>query len=330
VKPRLTGIRKDEGTMASCVVKNWQGETVGSAELSLKVARPETAAHILYLALRRQMTNARQGNAHTKTRAEVRGGGRKPWKQKGTGRARAGSIRSPLWRKGGVIFGPRKREYNLAMNRKERQLALRTALQSRVEDLVVVEDFQEQLNPPKTRAVAQALLRWGVMEDQSALLIVAERSEAVERAVRNIARVKLIGLDQINVFDLLNVDWVLITVSALEQLKARWGSDAAPAVLETPSEDAPQADIAEDQALPGDGPEDQAVPESEHEEAEQTPAQPEAQENQAALQGRPADPQGPEEQTEEPQDPAEELAQGAEPSTVEEAEAAPAEEESDD
>lgn len=168
------------------------------------------------------------------------------------------------------------------------------------------------------------------MEDQSALLIVAERSEVVERAVRNIARVKLIGLDQINVFDLLNVDWVLITVSALEQLKARWGSDAAPAVLETPSEDAPQADIAEDQALPGDGPEDQAVPESEHEEAEQTPAQPEAQENQAALQGRPADPQGPEEQTEEPQDPAEELAQGAEPSTVEEAEAAPAEEESDD
>jgi LSU ribosomal protein L4P len=236
--------------MASCVVKNWQGETVGSAELSLKVARPETAAHILYLALRRQMTNARQGNAHTKTRAEVRGGGRKPWKQKGTGRARAGSIRSPLWRKGGVIFGPRKREYNLAMNRKERQLALRTALQSRVEDLVVVEDFQEQLNPPKTRAVAQALLRWGVMEDQSALLIVAERSEAVERAVRNIARVKLIGLDQINVFDLLNVDWVLITVSALEQLKARWGSDAAPAVLETPSEDAPQADLAEDQPCP--------------------------------------------------------------------------------
>lgn len=82
--------------MASCVVKNWQGETVGSAELSLKVARPETASHILYLALRRQMTNARQGNAHTKTRAEVRGGGRKPWRQKGTGRARAGSIRSPF------------------------------------------------------------------------------------------------------------------------------------------------------------------------------------------------------------------------------------------
>jgi large subunit ribosomal protein L4 len=214
--------------MASCVVKDWQGETVGSEELSLKVARPESATHILHLAVRRQMTNARQGNAHTKTRSEVRGGGRKPWKQKGTGRARAGSIRSPLWRKGGVIFGPRKREYNLAMNRKERQLALRTALQSRAEDLIVVQDFHDQLNPPKTREVAQALLRWGVMEDQSALLIVAERPEILERAVRNIARVKLIGLDQINVFDLLNVDWVLITTSALEQFKARWGSDASP------------------------------------------------------------------------------------------------------
>ncbi|MGQ9837605.1 MAG: 50S ribosomal protein L4 [Cyanobacteriota bacterium] len=214
--------------MASCVVKDWQGETVGEAELSLKVARPETASHLLYLAVRRQMINARQGNAHTKTRAEVRGGGRKPWKQKGTGRARAGSIRSPLWRKGGVIFGPRKREYNLAMNRKERQLALRTALQSRVEDLIVVQDFQSQLDPPKTREVAKALLRWGVMEDQSALLIVAERTENLERAVRNIARVKLIGLDQINVFDLLNVDWVLITTSAFEHLKARWGKGSLP------------------------------------------------------------------------------------------------------
>jgi large subunit ribosomal protein L4 len=236
--------------MASCVVKNWQGETVGSAELSFKVARPETASHVLYLALRRQMTNARQGNAHTKTRAEVRGGGRKPWRQKGTGRARAGSIRSPLWRKGGVVFGPRKREYNLAMNRKERQLALRTALQSRVEDLIVVEDFQDQLNPPKTRVMAQALLRWGVREDQSALLIVAERSEMVERAVRNIARVKLVGLDQLNVFDLLKVDWVLITTSALEKLKARWGSGAAAAAPDqaNPLED--QAQVAEQEAQP--------------------------------------------------------------------------------
>jgi len=321
--------------MASCVVKNWQGETVGSAELSLKVARPETASHILYLALRRQMTNARQGNAHTKTRAEVRGGGRKPWRQKGTGRARAGSIRSPLWRKGGVIFGPRKREYNLAMNRKERQLALRTALQSRVEDLIVVEDFQEQLNPPKTRAVAQALLRWGVMEDQSALLIVAERSEVVERAVRNIARVKLIGLDQLNVFDLLNVDWVLITTSALEKLKARWGSGAATAAPTQADHLEDQAQAAEREAWQVEQVEGQSQEQEEQAEAQAQPEDPQA--HQVAL----ANPQVQETQEEELAPEEEREAQGqaelareaepiAQPPAVEEAETAAAEEEDDD
>ncbi len=203
--------------MASCTIKDWQGQSVGSADLNLAVARPETARHLLYLALRRQSTNARQGNAHSKTRTEVRGGGRKPWKQKGTGRARAGSIRSPLWRKGGVIFGPRKREFNLDMNRKERRLALRTAFQSRVEDMIVVQDFSSQLAAqPKTREMAQALLRWGVAEDQSALVIVAEKNDFVWRATRNIARTKLITVNNLNVFDLLNVDWIIITEPAFE------------------------------------------------------------------------------------------------------------------
>lgn len=203
--------------MASCTIKDWQGQSIGSADLNLAVARPETARHLLYLALRRQSTNARQGNAHSKTRTEVRGGGRKPWKQKGTGRARAGSIRSPLWRKGGVIFGPRKREFNLDMNRKERRLALRTAFQSRVEDMIVVQDFSSQLaDQPKTREMAQALLRWGVAEDQSALVIVAEKNDFVWRATRNIARAKLITVNNLNVFDLLNVDWIIITEPAFE------------------------------------------------------------------------------------------------------------------
>ncbi len=203
--------------MASCTIKDWQGQSIGSADLNLAVARPETARHLLYLALRRQSTNARQGNAHSKTRTEVRGGGRKPWKQKGTGRARAGSIRSPLWRKGGVIFGPRKREFNLDMNRKERRLALRTAFQSRVEDMIVVQDFSSQLSAqPKTREMAQALLRWGVAQDQSALVIVAEKNDFVWRATRNIARAKLITVNNLNVFDLLNVDWIIITEPAFE------------------------------------------------------------------------------------------------------------------
>ncbi len=91
--------------MVNCVVRNWQGEEVGETTLELRVANEENASHIVHRALTRQLNNARQGNASTKTRSEVRGGGRKPWRQKGTGRARAGSIRSPLWRGGGVIFG---------------------------------------------------------------------------------------------------------------------------------------------------------------------------------------------------------------------------------
>ncbi len=256
--------------MANCAIKDWLGEEVGQAELDLPVAKPETASHLLYLALRRQMTNARQGNAHTKTRSEVRGGGRKPWKQKGTGRARAGSIRSPLWRKGGVIFGPRKREFNLKMNRKERRLALRTALQSRADDLIVVREFVENLQPiPKTRDVAQALLRWGVMEDQSALLIVSEKTEALERASRNIARLKLITANNINIFDLLNVDWILVTESALDLLKR--GLMGEKGVLAPRKSDpgnteellpassngaTPEPEVAEEMGMEAEGPQD--------------------------------------------------------------------------
>ena len=110
--------------MVNCVVKNRQGENAGEATLELKVAKEENAEHIVHRALVRQQNNARQGTASRKTRAEVRGGGRKPWRQKGTGRARAGSSRSPLWRGGGVIFGPKPRDYSTKMNRKERRLAL--------------------------------------------------------------------------------------------------------------------------------------------------------------------------------------------------------------
>ena len=105
--------------MVNCVVKNWQGEDAGEATLELKVAKSENAEHIVHRALVRQLNNARQGTASTKTRAEVRGGGRKPWRQKGTGRARAGSIRSPLWRGGGVIFGPKPRDYSTKIRNKQ-------------------------------------------------------------------------------------------------------------------------------------------------------------------------------------------------------------------
>jgi large subunit ribosomal protein L4 len=205
--------------MVECAVKNWQGEQIGQKSFELRVAREETAAHVVHRALVMQLTNARRGTANTKTRAEVRGGGRKPWRQKGTGRARAGSIRSPLWRGGGVIFGPKPREYNLNMNRKERRLALRTAFMSRADDLIVVEDFSEQLPRPKTKELVSAIARWGSHPEQKTLLITSTPNENVYLSARNVENLKLIYADGLNVYDLLNADKIIVTASALEKIQ---------------------------------------------------------------------------------------------------------------
>jgi large subunit ribosomal protein L4 len=205
--------------MVESVVKNWQGEQVGETTFELRVAKEETASHIVHRALVRQLNNARQGNASTKTRSEVRGGGRKPWRQKGTGRARAGSIRSPLWRGGGVIFGPKPRDFNLKLNRKERRLALRTALVGRADDLIVVEEFNEQLSRPRTKDLLAALARWGAAPETKTLLILSEPPENVYLSARNIENLKLIAADQLNVYDLLHADKIVLTTSALEKIQ---------------------------------------------------------------------------------------------------------------
>jgi len=205
--------------MVESVIKNWQGEQVGQTTFDLRVAKEETASHIVHRALVRQSTNARQGNASTKTRSEVRGGGRKPWRQKGTGRARAGSIRSPLWRGGGVIFGPKPRDFNLKMNRKERRLALRTAFVSRAEDLIVVQEFGNELQRPKTKDLLAAFARWGVEPEQKTLLILSEIAENVLLSARNIENLKLIPADQLNVFDLLHADKIVVTESTLQKIQ---------------------------------------------------------------------------------------------------------------
>ncbi len=205
--------------MVECVVKNWEGQEAGKASLELQVAKEESASHIVHRALVRQMNNARQGTASTKTRAEVRGGGRKPWRQKGTGRARAGSNRSPLWRGGGVIFGPKPRDYSVKMNRKERRLALRTVLQSRVDDLVVVEGFEDKFSRPKSRELLDAIARWGIDPNAKILLVIAERQELVYLSARNIENVKLITAVNLNVHDLLNADHLVITSPALEAIQ---------------------------------------------------------------------------------------------------------------
>ena len=211
--------------MANCVVRDWQGNEAGSATIELAVAKEENAVHIVHRALIRQTNNARQGTACAKTRAEVRGGGRKPWKQKGTGRARAGSIRSPLWRGGGVIFGPKPKDYNMKMNRKERRLALRTAVMSRIEDTIVVQDFATNLAQPKTKEFVQAMARWGVEADSKVLIIVAQVEDNTLLSIRNIGNVKMISASGLNVFDLLNADQIVATAEAIAKIQEVYNDD---------------------------------------------------------------------------------------------------------
>ncbi|MBO0349586.1 50S ribosomal protein L4 [Phormidium pseudopriestleyi FRX01] len=209
--------------MVNCVVRNWEGEQVAEATIDLRVASEENASHIVHRAVTRQLNQARQGTASTKTRAEVRGGGRKPWRQKGTGRARAGSIRSPLWRGGGVIFGPKPRDYDVKMNRKERRLALRTALISRSEDMIVVEEFADKLPRPKTKDLLSAIARWGVDADSTVLLIVDQRDDNVYLSARNVENIKLIAVNQLNVYDLVAADKIVTTAAALAKVQEVYG-----------------------------------------------------------------------------------------------------------
>jgi len=209
--------------MAHVVVHDWQGKESGKASLDLKVAKETSAADLRHRAVVRQLANARQGTASTLTRAEVAGGGRKPYKQKGTGRARQGSIRTPLKPGGGVVFGPKPRSYELAMNRKERRLALRTALMSRVADIVAVQGFGSELDTPKTKEITAALARFGIEANTKVLLILDNASEAIRLSVRNLEKVRLIAADQLNVFDLLHASKLVVSEEALAKIQEVYG-----------------------------------------------------------------------------------------------------------
>jgi large subunit ribosomal protein L4 len=209
--------------MTHCVVRDWQGKESGKATLDLKVAKETSANDLLHRAVVRQLAHARQGTASTLTRAEVAGGGRKPYKQKGTGRARQGSIRTPLRPGGGVVFGPKPRSYELGMNRKERRLALRTALMARLDDLIVVKGFGSGLDTPKTREITAALGRFGIEAGTKVLLILDGASEAVKLSVRNLEKVKLIAADQLNVFDLLHAGKLVVSEEALAKIQEVYG-----------------------------------------------------------------------------------------------------------
>ena len=210
--------------MTTLETLKWDGKKAGKVSIDLKVAKETSSADLIHRAVLRQLANKRQGTASTLTRSEVRGGGRKPYKQKGTGRARQGSIRTPLRPGGGVIFGPKPRSYNLDMNRKERRLALRTALMSRISDIKAVEDFGSSLDAPKTSEIINGLSRLGIDKTEKVLVILDSPSDVIRKSIKNIEKVKLISADQLNVFDILNANKLVIGQSAINKIQEVYAS----------------------------------------------------------------------------------------------------------
>ena len=210
--------------MTTLETLKWDGKKAGKVSIDLKVAKETSSADLIHRAILRQLANKRQGTASTLTRSEVRGGGRKPYKQKGTGRARQGSIRTPLRPGGGVIFGPKPRSYNLDMNRKERRLALRTALMSRVSDIKAVEDFGSNIDQPKTSEIVNGLSRLGIEKTEKVLVILDSPSDIIKKSINNIEKVKLIAADQLNVFDILNANKLVIGQSAINKIQEVYAS----------------------------------------------------------------------------------------------------------
>jgi len=197
------------------------GETVGEIELNDAVFGIEPNVAVMHQALLRQMANARLGTHDTKTRGEVAGGGRKPWAEKGTGRARQGTIRAPHWRGGGIVFGPTPRSYAQKMNRKMRRLALRSALSVKASENQLVVVDQMTMDAVKTREMVSCLDRLGV--DSSVLMLLPERNEMVELSARNLPYVKVQRATNLSVRDLLGYDYVMVTRGAVEQIEGILG-----------------------------------------------------------------------------------------------------------
>lgn len=207
--------------MASTKVLDIKGKKVGDIELDDTVFGVEPSQGTMHTALVRQLANARSGSASTLTRSEVRGGGRKPWRQKGTGRARAGSIRSPLWNGGGVIFGPKPRSFNQSMPKKMRRVALRSSLSTRKDDIIIVKDF-DSVKEAKTKAFCQ-ILKDLELCGQKVLVVLdfeCDSCKYVQLSARNIEKVKVIHASNINVKDLLEADKILTTERTLNALNS--------------------------------------------------------------------------------------------------------------
>ena len=202
--------------MANVSVYNIEGKEVGTIELNDAVFGVEVNEHLLHMAVVNQLANNRQGTQKAKTRSEVSGGGRKPWRQKGTGHARQGSTRAPQWTGGGVVFAPTPREYTFKMNKKEKRAALKSALTSRVEEnkFIVVDELA--FNEIKTKNFANVLKNLDV---KKALVVLEADNVNAEISARNIADVKTAKSNTINVYDILKYNTVIATKAAVETIE---------------------------------------------------------------------------------------------------------------
>ena len=202
--------------MANVAVYNMEGKEVDKIELNDSIFGVEINEHLVHMTVLQQLANKRQGTQKAKTRSEVRGGGRKPWRQKGTGHARQGSTRSPQWTGGGVVFAPTPRDYSFKLNKKEKRAALKSALTSRVVEnkFVVVDELK--LDEIKTKKFVEVLKNLNV---EKALVVLNDMDEKVIASAANIPTVKTTQTNELNVFDVLKYDTVVVTKAAVETIE---------------------------------------------------------------------------------------------------------------
>jgi large subunit ribosomal protein L4 len=198
-------------------VYNMQGEIVEEMELSEEIFGVEINEHVVYEVVKNQLANRRQGTQSAKTRAEVRGGGRKPWRQKGTGRARQGSIRSPQWKGGGVVFAPKPRDYSYSVPKKVRRLALKSVLTDKLQNNEMIVVDQLSFDAPKTKEMKKVLAN--LKADKKALIVMAEKDANVIRSANNIPNIATTLVNTINVYDILKYNSFIITKEAVKRVE---------------------------------------------------------------------------------------------------------------
>ena len=187
-------------------------------ELTLNILE-NSGNYVLHKDLLRHLNSKRQGTVSTKTRSEVRGGGRKPWQQKGTGRARAGSSRSPLWKGGGVIFGPKPKSVKLKLNKKERQLALQTLLYNKKNNVIIIEDLENTLIESKTKSFLKMCENCNIDSNQKVLVVVSKKTDSLKLATQNLKNVELILASNLNTFSLLKTKQIVLSSLSINDIK---------------------------------------------------------------------------------------------------------------